>query len=303
VVLLHAPFIDLQIAHLFYTPSMTPQELESVLVKVRWEQDQMSLAQLSEHLKTIGEYPNYLLVLADGKIPAAPDNKNRFLVPVFTNPEARDSFLEWLPKDRVQQQIYVSEGGFSLFECLAARSIDGIVFNCLSQQPIAFVPDLCQRVLEQQSKQILEQQDKHLLEQQHGTPTDTIDDLMQAAFPKIGEGGFAELDRLFLHLFALPEWFFAVRPENPQTPAIIFHERRQRVFAFTSSQRTITFAKANGLVDADGEVFLLSMPTREALSWLEENQNIEMLHINFGGHGCFIPVANLPLIRQRLGVP
>jgi hypothetical protein len=268
-----------------YTAWVTPQELEAVLHKVRWQQAEMSPAELSANLHAIGQYPEYLLVLADGKMPFAPDDKNRALVPIFTTPEARERFLEWLPKDRIQQQIYVSESGFALFRRLAAQSIDGIVFNCLSGQALAFVPSFCQRVLEQQEVQA------------------DVDTLIQAAFPQIGEGGFAELDRLFLHLFALPQWFFAVRPEAPQTPAVIFHERRQRVFAFTSSERAVTFVQENGLVDAGGEAFFLAIPTRDAISWLENSPNIEMLHINFGGHGCFIPIQNLPLIRQRLNVP
>jgi hypothetical protein len=264
---------------------MTPQELEAMLYQVRWQQAEMSPDELAASLRAIGEYPEYLLVLADGKMPFAPDDKNRALVPIFTTPEARDHFLGWLPKDRIQQQIYVSESGFALFRRLAAQSIDGIVFNCLSGQALAFVPSFCQRVLEQQNAEA------------------NVDTLMQAAFPQIGDGGFAELDRLFFYLFALPEWFFAVRPEAPQAPAVIFHERRQRVFAFTSSERAVTFVRENGLVDADGEAFFLAIPTRAALSWLENTPNIETLHINFGGHGCFIPIQNLPSIRQRLNVP
>jgi hypothetical protein len=90
------------------------------------------------------------LVVADGKLPFAPDKKNRALASVFTRPEARDRFLEWLPKDRIQQHLYVSEGGFALFERLAEQTIDGIVFHCLSGEALAFVPSLCQHVLEQE---------------------------------------------------------------------------------------------------------------------------------------------------------
>lgn len=264
---------------------MTSQELEAALFRVRWHQDQMSPKELAAQLYAIGQYPDFLLVLADGKIPAAPDGKNRFLVPIFTNPEARNTFLEWLPKDLIQQQIFVSEDGFSLFRRLSEQAIDGLVFNCLSQAPLAFVPSFCQLVLEQLD-----------------TTIDPIDELMQAAFPAQGQGGFAELDRLFLYLFSLSEWFFAVQPNEPSAPAIIHYDGQRRVFAFSSSQRACNFAKENHLARATGEVYFLAMETKAALKWLENGYNLDLLHFNFGGHGCFVPIRNLPLIRQKLGV-
>lgn len=278
---------------------ITSSRVEEALAGIRWPGSK-SVAEIDALLRTVANFGAYWIVLQDGKLPAAPDSKNRVLAPVFTTAAARDLFLDTLPDDQINQKLVLKLNGQQLFSKLADMQIDGIVFNCVGpQDPLAFVPQLAEQAL------------RHIAgpTKSNETAADTkkeivFDPLVQAAFPNGGLGGSMDaLDALHHQLFALDEWIFAVHPKQAANPLpyVIQHQGRRRAYAFTDRQRAFTFAKANDLLDQDGQAVNISMTPTATLEWLGNPANrVEVLHFNFGGLGWFIPAENLPKIYARL---
>jgi hypothetical protein len=261
--------------------------IDTALADLRWRSDDPDVNS-DALLRLIANYPSYWLVMVDGKLPNAPDNKGRTLVPVFTSDEARNRFLDSLAP-AMNQKTVTPVGGPDLFAQLADMALDGIVFNCAGpEQPIAFVPALATLAL------------RYVVAP--GAPD--FDALIVAAAAEDTEHTKDANDALWRALFALPEWVFVGKPDHtgPSVPTII-NQGKRRTFAFTDRARAALFSRENNLHGQNGQAVTVSKSPVDVVDWLTNSSTsngVEVLHINFGGQGYYIPAANLPKIRKRL---
>jgi hypothetical protein len=119
--------------------------IDTVLANLRWRAADFEQETL---LRDIAQYCDYYVVTQRGRLAPAPDDKNRFLIAVFTSVEACNEFLTdgGIEPDAVDIETI---DGRTLFPKIAAANPDGVVFNCRGpQESIAFVPRMIVRVLE-----------------------------------------------------------------------------------------------------------------------------------------------------------
>lgn len=122
-------------------------------------------------------------------------------------------------------------------------------------------------------------------------------------------GAMADLNNLYGHAMALPEWYFVARGEFPDVKPYIasnaqYADGKHMVRAFTDKERLQRFAKENNLMGADGEVLTLDIPTANIIEYLEQ-------FIAYGVHGIwfnsdndsdgfFVPLQQLRPIKAHL---
>ncbi len=270
-------------------------------------------------LSTIGNYSDYLLVLIDGKLATAPDDKDRQLAAVFTTEEERSRYLNELPhatKTEFKQRLKKTSSGRELFTQLATMPLDGIVFNCANpQQPIAFVPTLSTLVLQR-----LALEAAGSVEPAPATPppppvsTASITAalrtvahdfvaLTKAALPNLQPGSRAAVNALWRATFLLDQWLFIMHPSAEVDPRPFVDKEAGYVclFGFTDGDQLHRFAKENGMLDAKGNALMLSISPENVIAWgrqEHETGGSQRIHFNFGGPGWFAPLAGLPGIYE-----
>ena len=118
-----------------------------------------------------------------------------------------------------------------------------------------------------------------------------------------------DLNNLYGHAMALPEWYFIARGEFPDVKPYIaanaqYADGKHMIRAFTDKERLQRFAKENNLTGADGEVLTLDIPTANIINYLEQ-------FIAYGVHGIwfnsdadsdgfFVPLQQLRPIKEHL---
>ena len=128
---------------------------------------------------------------------------------------------------------------------------------------------------------------------------------------KTQENGVAreDFDRLFKATFALPEWLFIARGEAPNfNPYVASKEGiadgQQMVRAFTDGTRLHRFAVENGLLDANGEALILTIPTSGVIKYLEQFEQYGVYGVWFNSDlqsdGYFTPLKQLRIIQEHL---
>lgn len=280
--------------------------IESDLAALRWP---AANADLDALLSRIGSFGHYLLVLIDGKLATAPDDRHRRLAAVFTSDAARNEYLNELPdavKTALNQKVTLTCNGHDSFIRLAAMPLDGIVFNCLGpERPIAFVPALSNQVLQRidlESSTAAEPAPAALAPASTAMSNNAaydFDMLTAAAFPGQQVGPIAAVNALWRAAFALDQWLFIMHPaavSDPQ-PFVANEAGYACMFAFTDGERLRGFAKENDLVAEKGSALMLGISPHNAIEWGREELErggSQRVHFNFGGPGWFAPMARLP---------
>jgi hypothetical protein len=105
---------------------------------------------IREEFLQLKDYKKYYLVLSDSKIPLAPDDNSRKLIPVFTSQLAAKLFMDWLEKVQgIRKLESILHNGRELFLRIQNSKADGIAFNCSGPiTPCGFMIDLAKIVIE-----------------------------------------------------------------------------------------------------------------------------------------------------------
>lgn len=133
-----------------------------------------------------------------------------------------------------------------------------------------------------------------------------FDALALAAYPRDAERGPREaMETLWRAVLGLPDWAFAIDPASVGDPQafVAIHDDKDCVFAFTDSDRVAAFARENGLTDASGASFNLSLPLPGVFDWLDTaaaRGDFSTVQFNFGRIAWFAPVSQLAIIRAHL---
>jgi hypothetical protein len=134
-----------------------------------------------------------------------------------------------------------------------------------------------------------------------------FDDLSQKTTES--NGAIDDLNNLYGHALALPEWYFIARGEFPDiTPYIAsnakYADGKHMVRAFTDKERLQRFAKENNLTGDDGEVLTLDIPTGSIIDYLEQFISNGVYGIWFNSDteskGFYAPLAQLRPIKTHL---
>ena len=126
-------------------------------------------------------------------------------------------------------------------------------------------------------------------------------------------GALEDLENLYGHAFALPEWHFIARGQFPDVRPYIASNAQiaggqYMIRAFTDTDRLQRFARENKLMEADapgGEgVLILSLPTDTIVDYLEQfiSQGVHGIWFNSDtkSDGFFAPLKQLRPIREQL---
>lgn len=106
-------------------------------------------SKIKEEFQQLLDYKNYYLVFADSKMPLAPDDMGRRLIPAFTSELSAKLFTDWLESNHDIKNLHsVKHSGKEFFTRLKSMQADGIAFNCSGPiTPCGFVMDLAEQVL------------------------------------------------------------------------------------------------------------------------------------------------------------
>ena len=119
----------------------------------------------------------------------------------------------------------------------------------------------------------------------------------------------ADLDTLYGHAFALPQWYFIARGESPNVQPYIaanpaYEDGKYMVRAFTDTDRLQRFVKEHNLETASGGSMVLSIPTGPVIEYLEVlmNEGVHGIWFNSDAesYGFFVAIAQLRHIKVRL---
>ena len=276
--------------------------IDTVLANLRWRAADFEQETL---LRYVAQYREYFVVTQRGRLAPAPDDKNRFLIAVFTSADACNEFLTdgGIEADAVDIE---KTDGRTLFPKIAATNPDGIVFNCRGpQNSIAFVPRMIALVLE------------HMDDSQSDAPPSRaeqidFDTLAANAFPKQQPGKRADLDLLMRAAFSLDQWFVVALPDAASTmrdaPVRPFtqpdNERYNAAYVFTDARRGERFVSINQLKGDNGQALrVVSIPADTFVGWSKSGElpsRIRRLHFNFGSPGWFSPMENIAAIFGHL---
>lgn len=128
--------------------------------------------------------------------------------------------------------------------------------------------------------------------------------LSSAAHPDRERHGPREaMDALWTALFELPEWIFAVFPEDPLHPYMSTYQGHRWLFAFTDTVQLDRFLEENSLNPKDGERVFMTMPVdgaRQYIAEMGDKGTIYGVQFNFGGPGWFAPYENVERIHAHL---
>lgn len=126
-------------------------------------------------------------------------------------------------------------------------------------------------------------------------------------------GALEDLDNLYGHTFALPQWHFIARGQFPNVRPYIASNAQvaggqYMVRAFTDTDRLLRFAKENNLMETDAvgkeNVSILSLPSDTIVDYLEQfiAQGVHGIWFNSdtGSEGFFAPLHQLRAIQEHL---
>jgi hypothetical protein len=276
--------------------------IDMVLVHLRWRAADFEQETL---LRYIAQYRDYYVVTQRGRLAPAPDDKNRFLIAVFTSAVACNEFLT--DGDIEADAVEIEKiDGRTLFPKIAAANPDGVVFNCRGpQNSIAFVPRMIALVLEHMD-------DSHSDAPPSRAEQIDFDTMAANAFPKQQPGERADIDLLMRAAFSLDEWFVVALPgaeptvrDAPVRPFTLpDNERYNSAYVFTDARRGERFVSINQLKGENGQPLrVVSVPADTLVGWSQAGElplRIRRLHFNFGNPGWFSPMENIPAIFEQL---
>lgn len=129
-----------------------------------------------------------------------------------------------------------------------------------------------------------------------------FDALIGLAYPGGNMGPRPALDALWIALFSLPEWHFAVHAQRPFQPLIHAIDGKPWVYAFTDAARVARFCAENPGATGGAHTLSLAMPTEGARRWIREagTRGLFGVQVNFGQPGCFSPCAGLDAVHGHL---
>jgi len=111
------------------------------------------------------------------------------------------------------------------------------------------------------------------------------------------------LDRLWSAVFGLKEFLFIARGQSPNIrPYIGYKDGNQpMIFVFTDADRLEAMARELKLLSPDGQVPVMSMPTKSVVAYLTQfaQYGVKGVWFNPNGTGFFSPLENLPGIKSR----
>lgn len=117
------------------------------------------------------------------------------------------------------------------------------------------------------------------------------------------------MNELWGAAFSLDKWHFVARGTAPDVHPYIasnaaIADNKPMVKAFTDTTKLDRFARENGLVDAEGNVAILSIPIASALSYVEQFAQHGVWGIHFNAdrqsEGFFGPLSGLAGMKRHL---
>ncbi len=269
--------------------------IDTTLAHLRWRAADFEPQTL---LRYVAQYRDYYVVTQRGRLAPAPDDKNRFLIAVFTSVDSCNEFLidGGIEADAVD--IEKIEGR-TLFPKIATANPEGVVFNCRGpQDSIAFVPRMIVRVLE------------HMDDPQRDAPPTSamqidFDTMAANAFPRSRLGARPDLDLLWAPAFSLDAWHALVHPRDAAQPTPYVRLERGVVTAylFTDETRPARSIALPELRADDGSYLLMPI---SPLSLVESSrldpreQPFDTLRFNFGNPGWYSPLRNMAHVFDHL---
>ena len=145
--------------------------------------------------------------------------------------------------------------------------------------------------------------------------TDEVDFDALARKTSESNGALQDLNNLYGHVFALPQWHFIARGQFPDVNPYVasnaqFAGGQDMVRAFTDTDRLLRFAQENNLMAMDADVvggesaLILSIPTDKIVDYLEQfiAQGIYGIWFNSDtkSYGFFAPLKQLRPIQEHL---
>lgn len=130
-----------------------------------------------------------------------------------------------------------------------------------------------------------------------------FEELAEAAYPNGKLGPIEDSDALWAALFELPEWLFALHPEDSAKPYISLHNGKTCFFIFTDSAKLDHFLKETNLPLAQGGARFLSMPVPGARRYIAQAGGkglIDGLLFNFDKPGWYAPYSSLEKIYRHI---
>lgn len=127
--------------------------------------------------------------------------------------------------------------------------------------------------------------------------------LAAAAYPNGKLGPIEDSDALWSALFELPEWLFALHPDDPAKPYISLHNGKTCFFVFTDSAKLAHFLQETNLPLAQGGAQFLSMPVSRARRYIAQAGGkglIDGLLFDFDKPGWYAPYSSLEKIYRHI---
>ncbi len=121
--------------------------------------------------------------------------------------------------------------------------------------------------------------------------------------------GIPELNELWGNTFSLASWLFIARGPAAQPQPYIASRAdicngQDMIRAFTDNQKLTAFARENKLLETDGSVRTLSIPTQGIIPWLENYWQHGIYGIWFnsdsGSKGFYSPLTQLRAVKDHL---
>ena len=111
----------------------------------------------------------------------------------------------------------------------------------------------------------------------------------------------AAMAQLWAAVYALPSWYFVIRPERqPVSPFVGVVDNQPFLMAFTDKQRADQFARRQGFVDAAGATSILATSVQGMVQNADDYraQGVFGILFNDGPNGFFAPLTNLAPMWQ-----
>lgn len=129
-----------------------------------------------------------------------------------------------------------------------------------------------------------------------------FDALSQAAYSSANNT--AGLDQLWVAVFRLEQWHFIARGDAPNVRPYIGYKDKETpmIYAFTDTDRLEAVARELKLLDAQGNVPILSIPSANIVGYLQQfaQYGVKGIWFNPNGYGFFSPLPNLTQIKARV---
>tara|TARA_R110002096_G_scaffold361075_2_gene554096 strand:- start:10879 stop:11517 length:639 start_codon:yes stop_codon:yes gene_type:complete len=134
-------------------------------------------------------------------------------------------------------------------------------------------------------------------------PTPAQIDALQMIVAADGFKDMAPQNDLWVALFQLKQWHLMTFPDSTSVPPglnIETHDGKKWVMAFTDPDRLYKYAKARKLLNADGTMFGMSVPSQTSFEFFESMPGVAGVRFNEGDVGWFAPMPNLRAIHTHL---